>query len=151
MIRDRLLFGVRNTKIQQCLLAKTELSFEGALKIVCAMERAEKNMHDTEEGVSKAGKIEGLVNKLQGRQREIYEKAYKKGQECFWCDGNHFRTQCRFKNVICHNCDIVGPFTQKCLKSKKMDVKKHLQNSTQLLEEETVANKNEDFDDLYIY
>ena len=59
MIRDRLVCGVRGPKIQQRLLAKTELSFDRALKITSMMERAKKNVCDTE-GSSGSEKMEGL-------------------------------------------------------------------------------------------
>ena len=39
---------MRSPKIQQCLLAETELSFNRALKIASAMERAKKNVCDIE-------------------------------------------------------------------------------------------------------
>ena len=42
MIRDMLVCGVRSPKIQQHLLAKTELNFDRALKIASAMERVKK-------------------------------------------------------------------------------------------------------------
>ena len=48
MIRDRLVCSVRSLKIQQRLLAKTELNFDRALKIVSAMERAKRNVCDIE-------------------------------------------------------------------------------------------------------
>ena len=44
MIRNRLVCDVRSPKIQQHLLAETELSFDWALKIASAMERAKKNV-----------------------------------------------------------------------------------------------------------
>ena len=86
--RDRLVCGVR----------MTEVSFEEALKIACAMERAKKNVCDTEAGTAEVGKMQGSVNKLQGREKEINEKGYKKKLECFQCGGNHFQTRSRFKN-----------------------------------------------------
>ena len=46
MIRDRLVCGMRNTKIQQHLFVETKLSLEGALKIACTMERAKKIVCD---------------------------------------------------------------------------------------------------------
>ena len=52
-------------------------------------------------------------------------------------------------NTKCHNCSIVEHISRKYLISKAKDVKKHLQNSTNLLEGRTVVNKNEDFDNLY--
>lgn len=101
MIRDRLVCGVRSTKIWQRLLPETDLSFEGALKIACAMERAEKNGCEIEEGMADIEKSEGSLKKLQGRWKEIDEKRYRKEQEYFWCEDNHFQTQCHFKNVTC--------------------------------------------------
>ena len=59
MIRDRLVCGVRDPKIQQSLLAETELSFDRALKIASVMERAEKNVCDID-GSSGLEKMEGL-------------------------------------------------------------------------------------------
>ena len=69
MIRDRLLCGVRSPKIQQRLLAETELSFDRALKIASTMVRAEKNVCDIA-GLSGLEKMEGL-NKLQEKTRYV--------------------------------------------------------------------------------
>ena len=30
----------------------------------------------------------------------------KEGKECFWCEGNHFQTECCFKNAKYDNCGI---------------------------------------------
>ena len=88
MIRDRLVCGVRSPKIQQRLLAETELSFDRALKIASAMERAEKNVCNIE-GSSGLEKMEGL-NKVQKKHNKFEEMGRKKGQDCFCCGGNHF-------------------------------------------------------------
>ena len=60
MITDRLVCSVRSPKIQQHLLAKTEPSFDKALKITSVMETANKNDCDIE-GLSGLGKMEGLT------------------------------------------------------------------------------------------
>ena len=102
MIRDRLGCGVRSLEIQHCLLAKTELSFDRALKIASAIERAKKNVCDIE-GLSGLKKMEGL-NKVQEKHNKFEEMGRKKGQDCFCCGGNHFQSQCSFKNAKCHSC-----------------------------------------------
>ena len=79
---------MRSPKIQQCLLAETELSFNRALKIASAMERAKKNVCDIE-GSSWLEKMEGL-NKVQEKHNKFEEMGRKKGQDCFCCGGNHF-------------------------------------------------------------
>lgn len=74
MTKDRSIYGVRYTKIQQRLLAQTELSFEKALKIACAIEITEKNVCDIEEGSSGVEKMGELLNKLDGIWKEINKK-----------------------------------------------------------------------------
>ena len=46
MIRDRLVCGIRNDHIQQCLLAESTLTLENAIKIATSMEQAAKNLED---------------------------------------------------------------------------------------------------------
>ena len=77
MIRDRLVGGVRSRKIQQHLFAKTEPSFDKALKITSVMETAEKNICDIEE-LSRLEKMEGL-NKVQEKHDKFDEIGRKKG------------------------------------------------------------------------
>ena len=43
MLRDRLVCGVKDNRIQRRLLAEPELNFTGAMTIAQAMEAAEKN------------------------------------------------------------------------------------------------------------
>ena len=40
----------------------------------------------------------------------------------WWCGGNHFQTQCHFKNAKCHNCGIVEYISWKCLRSTENDL-----------------------------
>ena len=143
MIRDRLVCEVRSPKIQQHLLAKTELSFDRALKIASAMERAEKNVCNIEES-SGLEKTEGL-NKVQEKCDKFEEMGHKKDQGCFCCGNNHFQSKCSFKNAKCHNCWKIGHILRKCQKSRERDNQKTFQNSNHVLEEES----NEKSDDLF--
>ena len=138
MIRDRL-----SAKLEQRLLAETELSFDGALKIVSAVERAEKNVFDIE-GSSGLDKMEEL-NKVQEKCDKFEKMGCKKGEECFRCGGNHFQSNCTFKNAKCHNCGKKGHIARKYQKSRERDNRKTFQNSNHVLEEEG----NENSDDLF--
>ena len=93
---------MRSPKIQQRLLAETELSFDRVLEIASAMERADKNFFDIE-GSSRLEKMEGL-NKVLEKHDKCEQMDRKKGQDCFRSGGNHFKNQCIFNNAKCHNC-----------------------------------------------
>ena len=129
-------------KIQQCLLTETELSFDRALKIASAMERAEKNVFNIE-GSSGLEKMEGL-NKVQEKRDKFEEMCRNKSQDCFHCGCNHFQSKCSFKNAKCHNCGKIGHISRKCQKSSERDNRKTFQNSNHVLEE-----SNENSDDLF--
>ena len=96
------------------------------------MERAKKNVFDIE-GSSGLDKMEGL-NKVQEKRDKFEEMSRKKGQQCFHCEGNHFQSNCSFKNVKCHNCGKIGHTVQKCQKSRERDNRKTFQNSNHVLE-----------------
>ena len=109
------------------------------------MERAKKNVFDIE-GSSGLDKMEGL-NKVQEKRDKFEEMSRKKGQQCFHCEGNHFQSNCSFKNVKCHNCGKIGHTVQKCQKSRERDNRKTFQNSNHVLEEKS----NENSDDLLCF
>ena len=134
---------MRSPKIQQCLLAETELSFNRALKIASEMERAKKNVCDIE-GSSWLEKMEGL-NKVQEKHNKFEEMGRKKGQDCFCCGGNHFQSQSSFKNAKCHNCGKIGHIPQKCQKSRERDNRRTFQSSNHILQEESNENSDELF------
>ena len=75
---------MRSPKIQQRLLAETDLSFDRALKNASAMEKVEKNVCHIEES-SGLKKMEGL-NKVQEKRNKFEEMGHKKGNHL----GNHF-------------------------------------------------------------
>ena len=77
MIRDRLVCGMWNTKIQQCCLVETELNFDRALKIASAVER-NKKMYLILKKASGENKAEGL-HKVQVSRDEFEETGRKKG------------------------------------------------------------------------
>ena len=67
MLRDRLVSGINNDRIQRRLLAEKDLTFVKALDIATAMELAEKSAADLHDSTSKGtrsvpGTSEGDVN-----------------------------------------------------------------------------------------
>ena len=50
MIKDRLVCGVNDERIQRRLLAENRLDFKKALELATAMETADKNTRDIQQG-----------------------------------------------------------------------------------------------------
>ena len=99
MLRDRLVCGIRNDKIQQRLLSQTTLSFAQAVSLSTAMERAEGNLKDLHES----------------QVQDLPVHALKSPTKCFRCGKtNHIADKCRFKNAECYVCRQRGHIAPVC-------------------------------------
>ena len=104
MLRDRLIWGVEDSRIQRRLLAEPELTFDKAFEIAMASESAEKNVKDLQSPVP--------VNKL---------KTHSTQNPCYRCGEKHKAAVCRFKNVECRKCGKKGHIACVC-KSKPLPI-----------------------------
>ena len=102
MLRDRLVCGVEDSRIQHRLLAELELTFEKAFEIAMASESAEKNVKDLQSPVP--------VNKL---------KTHGTQNPCYRCGEKHKAADCRFKTAECRKCGKKGHIARVC-KSKPL-------------------------------
>ena len=94
-LRDRLVAGVNNDKIQQRLLQNPGLTFESALTTCLAMETAAKNVHDLSQ-VAQAS----TVHKLQSNNNNYVGD--NKKTTCYRCGRKHNPDVCWFKNATCN-------------------------------------------------
>ncbi|KAK3092066.1 hypothetical protein FSP39_024867 [Pinctada imbricata] len=107
MLRDRLVVGINDDKIQRRLLAEKNLDFAKALEIATAMETAADNAKDIQASAVSSNAQINLVNN-QAQASGV------SGKECYRCGGNHFANKCRFRDAECHNCKKVGHLSKKC-------------------------------------
>ena len=104
-LRDRLVCGLSNPKIQNKLLNTEDLTFEKAGRIAKAMEMAERNTQEfrihptTSEG--------SQVNQLT-------TKDIKNNEQCFRCGGKHSGHSCKFKSAKCYRCSKIGHLASVC-------------------------------------
>ena len=98
-LRDRLVSGIRNDRIQRRLLAEPKLTFKEAHEIAIAMELAEKNSQVLRDGQTSEEDNKLTVDKLAGEW---------KGRECFRCGGNHLSDECKFVDAVCFSCKKKG-------------------------------------------
>lgn len=81
MLRDRIVCGINDDRIQRRLQSETDLNFEKTLSIVVAMETANKNAQDLQ--------ASGATAKCFGMPKGQQEALTFKGEsrECYWCKG----------------------------------------------------------------
>ena len=106
MLRDRLVCGVRDTRIQKKLLAET----------VSSIRDRPGSGDDTRELANGRGS-ERPVHRVQdkpvtkpGQPRNPAEHTAK----CYRCGGKHNSSECRFKEATCRVCGKVGHIERAC-------------------------------------
>ena len=101
MLRDRIVCGVNDARIQRRLLAETDLTFKKALEVAQAMELADRGATD----------ILGLPAVLPASSAPIHnvQKGVKEAKACYRCGGKHLQTACKYpSDVECFNCSGKG-------------------------------------------
>ena len=119
MIRDRLVCGINDARIQRRLLQETKLTYKAALEIAQAMELADRDTHDLQSqahsptaAVQTLGESEvrrgskAQVSKVTTTSRSI--------NNCYRCGGNHSPATCKFKQAECYLCKKIGHIAKRC-------------------------------------
>lgn len=135
MLRDRLVCGVQDIRIQRRLLAEPKLTLKRALDLALAIEAAEKDASEIQKGDSQEGATPlNKVDAQDGKGSEI---------NCYRCGGKHYPKNCHFKDAKCYACGKVGHLSRVCQTKKKesqtpsrKDKKSDTPQGTHLLEEE---------------
>ena len=145
MLRDRLVCGLRDVKVQRRLLAEGKLTFAKAFELAQVAELTDKNVAD-----------------LQRPQTPEAVHAVKRSgsppqNSCFRCRGKHKASDSRFKGAECYCCGEKGHLARACCKkvstSSRLPKKgeayqleaHQLQSSDQVQEEEDVQGPNQTY------
>ena len=94
MLRDRLVCGINEGKIQRRLLAEKDLTLKRTWEIILAMESADKYAEDLQQDVNVR-----LVNAIKTQPQKTHCTNL-----CYRCGGKHQATGCPFKEAECHAC-----------------------------------------------
>ena len=100
MLRDRLVCGINDQRIQRRLLAEAKLTFTKAFELARAMEAADRNAKDLKK--ASGTHAVGTQNKPAGQRRGPTTSL------CYRCGGPHLASVCRFKDSECHHCRKKG-------------------------------------------
>ena len=111
MLRDRLICGINDARIQRRLLAEAKVDFKRAMEIAQAMETADRD----------ATHLQGLQKELTSTEAAVHVARKPQGVErsrpyanCHRCGGRHKPSQCKFKEAECYACGKKGHISKAC-------------------------------------
>ena len=116
MLRDRLVCGCKDYRLQCKLLAETDLTFEKAFKIAKAAETAEKearDLHDTP-AAQPVHVIKGTRSNKHAQRAQTLPQGKSVLPICYRCGAKHKATECRFKEAECNFCKKKGHIAKVC-------------------------------------
>ena len=118
MLRDRLVCGINNQRIQRRLLAEPNLTFEKAKALAEAAERADENARELEKATPGPVGIHKIATRKTKEGGPHWSKC---NTECYRCGGKHAADKCRFRDSDCHHCGEKGHITKAC-RSRKREI-----------------------------
>ena len=160
MLRDRLVCGIVDERIQRRMFAEKNLTFTRAYEITEAMETASKNTTDIQ------GTSHGSVNRIYhsrsspvqqgadhsshgtGGARSKWRDADKQGKQqykpCYRCNiytnDGHREFKCPFKDAVCHACGIKGHIRPACLSRSQQSSPRNNVASAKTLKQKNFTN-----------
>ena len=112
MLRDRVVCGIRDVRLQRRLLAESELTLKKAFEICQATELAHKNAQNLQSTQSSQKSATMPIMALQSRPGG---KKQSKGGVCYRCNSNqHLAADCHFKSADCRICGKKGHIAKAC-------------------------------------
>ena len=114
MLRDRLVCGINEARLQRRLLAEPTLTFEKAMGLATAWESAEKNAQHLQPTTITPGETVHTVRKNQES-----EAARRQRDECYRCGGRHNAETCNFRDAECFGCGKRGHLARMCRRRER--------------------------------
>ena len=133
MLRDRLVHGITDKRVQDCYLREASLTYAEALGMALAAETAVKDSlklrgddlppvvtsgHKDETAVHHVPQDKTTRSRPGRRGAPSPTKGNTNHKECHRCGGNHDSARCCFKEYVCHYCKKRGHLASVCRKKK---------------------------------
>ncbi len=105
MLRDRLICGINDSRMQCSLLAEKSLTFKDAFTKAQAMESADRDSQDLQKP-----RVADSLHVLRSADGPGKPSLYP----CPRCGGKHRAADCRFRETVCHCCKKKGHLARVC-------------------------------------
>jgi hypothetical protein len=110
MLLTQFIIGMDNSTLRTRLLVRKNLSFDSAIQEALLS-------HESSVAAQHLDRTSSYdVNAFSGRHssNKQTDSQFVKDIICLSCDGNHRRSNCRFREAICHNCSKQGHIARVC-------------------------------------
>ena len=118
MLRDRLVCGIADSRVQCRLLAEPDLTLKKALELAQAQEMAEKGTQQLQQQRPQPSSLLKIGHhKPPIRRKPTARPPQQHDYSCSRCGGAHAAANCRFKDAVCHKCKKKGHLAKVCRSS----------------------------------
>ena len=107
LIRDRLVCGIRDDRLQRTLLAVPKLTFEKAFELALLHESVEQSAQML------SAPVEVHVTSTPASNATGHDRPAPSSL-CYRCGGQHLAKTCRFKEAVCNHCGKKGHIKRVC-------------------------------------
>ena len=142
MIRDKLVFGIKDDATKQKLLSREDLQLKQAIDIARA---AEVSKSQTQMMATQSKKVNLIRNQNQQnrpRQQRQTGEAYQ-FQLCQYCNRKHAKRACPAFGKTCGYCQKVGHFVEVCRTKKRDEKNLHLIEESQADDNQSESSAND--------
>ena len=105
MLRDCLVCGIYDKRVQRRFLQKSKLTYKQALNLALAAEAAAKGAKRLQGQREERPSDESTVHQVH---KPAFQGEPSRSRLCYLCGGRHQASQCRFKDYECHFCKKKG-------------------------------------------
>ena len=122
LIRDKIVIGVHDKKVQERLLREPDLSLEQAIQICRAAEEVKLQSKEIKGETKTSESLVDAVNK--NAQRNTNEKRPRTMiKNCKYCGKEHFQGRCPAYNRQCGKCGKYNHFASVCMSKPRQNVR----------------------------
>ena len=137
MLRDRLVCGCNDRRLQCKLLSEDNLDYAKAMKLALAVESAEQGTKQLQ-GQQPTAPIQVIQRpKPKNRPAPRSTTSDTPLKPCYRCGGNHLQSKCRFKDTTCNFCKKRGHIAKVCYSRLKKQPTSTRKGTNQVVAEDT--------------